>query len=1038
MDLTRSVLLFENNPAEAGLLRQALDRDARDGFSLAVVDTLEAGLVRLGQQPFDLALLDLELPGCQGLEALERLQSAFPDLPVVVLAGPQGEILGVQALRLGAQDYLLKGPEAWGAAAHVLRSAIRRVQARDRYALFFEHSRDMILMVRPGDGRILEANPAACAAYGYSRQELLQLKIYDLRAVAAREVVNGQMQRAGGEGALFEAVHMRRDGSIFPVEVSSQRIAEGEDLILVSVIRNISQRKQDEAQLYQEREKLRLVFESTRDILFLIDREYHLLMANQAFHAMMGDIGRGLAPGERVLAAGYSPQFSAAWQGYYDRALGGETFDLETGYPWQDGWHDLDCSFTPVCGEDGAVGGALVVLRDVTSRKQAERLLRASEAQYRSLVESTDAQITLIDGEGRIYYVNDLGAKAQGVAPAELIGKRLYELLPGEAADFYLEHVRTVIAGAQGVVFDAPYGPHWFRVSIQPVHQPEGGVKMALVNAMNITPLKAAQAELQELNRSLEQRVEQRTAEVQDLYDNAPCGYHSLDAEGCFVHINDTELKWLGYTREEVLGRPFLDFATPETRQVFYQNFPRFKQQGWINDLEFELVRKDGSCFPILVSATAIYDAAGNYLMSRSTVQDITARRRAEQALRQRSEDLAAANAALEKAARLKDEFLASMSHELRTPLTGILGLAEALQLNTYGGLDPRQLKAVKNIESSGRHLLDLLNDILDLSKIEAGGLELQIEPCSLADICQASLQLTRGMAQKKRQRVGFTMDSSSILLYADPRRLKQMLVNLLSNAVKFTPEGGELGLEVQGEETEELVRLSVWDRGIGIRAADFERLFRPFVQIDSSLSRQNSGTGLGLSLVRRLAELHGGSIQVESTPGQGSRFMITLPRGSRDRTAAGSLPPPGPRADERVAGGLPGSPLVLVTDDSEMILDLVSDYLQGQGCRVLTAHSGGELLERADTDRPQVFLVDIQMPGIDGLEAIRRLRLHADPVVAAAPIIAITALVMPGDRQRCLEAGADEYLTKPLSLPGLVESIRRLLGRGDMPGQGG
>jgi PAS domain S-box-containing protein len=1039
VDLTRSVLLFENNPAEAGLLRQALDRDARDVFSLAVVDSLEAGLVRLEQQAFDLVLLDLELPGCQGLEALERLQSAFAGLPVVVLAGQQGESLGVQALRLGAQDYLLKGPEAWGAAAHVLRSVTRRLQARDRYALFFEHSRDMILMVRPGDGRILEANPAACAAYGYSRRELLQLKIYDLRAVAAREVVNGQMRRAGGEGALFEAVHMRRDGSLFPVEVSSQRIAEGEEPILVSVIRDISQRKQDEAQLYQERERLRLVFESTRDILFLIDREYGLVMANQAFHAVLGDIGRGLVSGERVLAAGYSPQFSAAWQGYYDRVLGGETFDLETGYPWQDGWHDLDCSFTPVCGEDGAVGGALVVLRDVTGRKQAERLLSASEAQYRSLVESTDAMIAMLDGQGLVHYANDRLARYLQMPVSSLAGRALEDLLQESYAALFRELVQQVLASRQGQVVELPIEEQWLRVSIQPVDAPQGQAPMALLNATDITPLKAAQAELLELNRSLEQRVEQRTAEVQDLYDNAPCGYHSLDAEGCFVHINDTELKWLGYTREEMIGHSLLEFLTPEGCLVFYQDFPYLKQSGQVIDSEVDLVRKDGSSFPVQVSATAVLDAFGGFLMSRSTVLDITERRRAEQALRQKSEDLRQANAALENAARLKDEFLASMSHELRTPLTGILGLSEALQLNTYGALDQRQLKVVRNIESSGKHLLDLINDILDLSKIEAGGLELQIEPCSLADICQASLQLTRGMAQKKRQRVGFTMDSSSILLNADPRRLKQMLVNLLSNAVKFTPEGGELGLEVQGEGTGAMVRLVVWDRGIGIRAVDFERLFRPFVQIDSSLSRQNSGTGLGLSLVRRLAELHGGSIQVESIPGQGSRFIITLPRGSQDKAAAaGSLPAPGSRAVERVAGGLPGSPLVLVTDDNEMILDMVSDYLRGQGCRVLTAHSGGELLERADADRPQVFLVDIQMPGIDGLEAIRRLRLHPDPAVAAAPVIAITALVMPGDRQRCMEAGADEYLTKPLILPDLVESIRRLLGRGDMPGQGG
>mgnify|MGYP001269005190 FL=1 len=653
------------------------------------------------------------------------------------------------------------------------------------------------------------------------------------------------------------------------------------------------------------------------------------------------------------------------------------------------------------------------------------------------------------------------------------------------------------------------------------------------------------------LTMDLEQRVKERTAEVQDLYDNAPTGYHSLDANGTIVMINQTELDWLGYTREEVVGlKTFRTLCTPQSQKVFDENFPRFKAQGWIKDLEFELIRKDGSTFPILLNATAIYDANGNYLHSRSTLfditerkrveeeartlfhaiehspvsvviadqagmieyvnprfceatgytqdeaigknprilqsglhsrefyqtmwatllagepwhgeicnrrkdgklfweyaaiapiknehreithyvaikEDITERKRAEEALRASRDELSLANAALEKAARLKDEFLASMSHELRTPLTGILGLSEALQLKTYGELTDKQISAIVTIQESGRHLLDLINDILDLSKIEAGKLELQFAPCSVSDICQASLQLTKGMAHQKGQNVIYTPLLEPVLIRADARRLKQILVNLLSNAVKFTPEGGELGLEVRASESDRLVKLIIWDKGIGIKPENLPKLFKPFTQLDSSLSREYSGTGLGLSLVQRLTEMHNGGIEVESTFGEGSRFTISLPWSPQNTTP---ISYEYQRSTARVTRPLvmpdrTNSPKVLVADDNEVVLQMIGDFLESRHYYVIKARSGFELLDLAEEFHPQVILVDIQMPGMDGLETIRRIRANPEPLIATAWVIVITAMAMPGDREACLRAGANEYMSKPLRLKELATSIEK------------
>jgi signal transduction histidine kinase len=251
---------------------------------------------------------------------------------------------------------------------------------------------------------------------------------------------------------------------------------------------------------------------------------------------------------------------------------------------------------------------------------------------------------------------------------------------------------------------------------------------------------------------------------------------------------------------------------------------------------------------------------------------------RVENELYQAKEAAETANVQLERAARHKDEFLASMSHELRTPLNTILGMTETLQEGIFGAITHEQTEALCDIEASGRHLLALINDILDLSKVEAGKLDLQIEEVELVVIAQASLRLISQVARQKDLRIVSSLDSTVGMLQADARRLKQMLVNLLSNAVKFTSAGGTIGLDVVGDADAQRAHLTVWDTGIGIAADDLPRLFQRFVQLDSRLARQYNGTGLGLALVQRIAALHGGSVAVESTLGQGSRFTITLP----------------------------------------------------------------------------------------------------------------------------------------------------------------
>jgi signal transduction histidine kinase len=282
----------------------------------------------------------------------------------------------------------------------------------------------------------------------------------------------------------------------------------------------------------------------------------------------------------------------------------------------------------------------------------------------------------------------------------------------------------------------------------------------------------------------------------------------------------------------------------------------------------------------VAIENAKLYLKAQEELAARREAENelLQAHARLEQRVVERTADLKAANLALEKAARMKDEFLASMSHELRTPLTGILGLSEVMQLQTYGSLSEKQMSALRHINNSGRQLLELINDMLDLSRIEAHQLSLQIGSCQLGPMCQAALQRVMEAGQQKNLQSSLKIEPARMIIQADGQRLKQMLTNLLSNAVKFTPEGGCYGIEVLGWQDLRQVHITIWDTGIGIRAEDMPRLFQTFVQLDASLARQYNGTGLGLVLVKRLVELHGGSVQVESVFGKGSRFTLVLP----------------------------------------------------------------------------------------------------------------------------------------------------------------
>jgi signal transduction histidine kinase len=405
---------------------------------------------------------------------------------------------------------------------------------------------------------------------------------------------------------------------------------------------------------------------------------------------------------------------------------------------------------------------------------------------------------------------------------------------------------------------------------------------------------------------------------------------------------------------------------------------------------------------------------AMRYAIERKRAEDALKQERSllAQRVAERTAELSAVNAELTRAAKLKNEFLATISHELRTPLSVILMVTQSLQKGVYGAVTQRQYDSVERIHKSGNHLLALITDLLDLSKIEAGQFSMEVSPVSAHTICQSSLQMVQEAAQGKRIRLSYAQNNAVGTIQADERRLTQILLNLLNNAVKFTPADGQVGLEVTGDRAREFVRFVVWDTGIGINEGDYERIFRPFEQVDHNLNRQYDGAGLGLPLVYRLVELHGGSVTIESALGQGSRFIVTLPWSPPAQN--GTTAEPTASAAAIAQATRTGSPLILVADHSAQTLKTIETYLTAHTYRVVTAHTGAQALERASRHQPDLIFMALQMPDMDGLEVIRFLRSHAD--LKHVPIIALTALILPGERERSLRAGATQYVSKPIN----------------------
>ncbi len=705
----------------------------------------------------------------------------------------------------------------------------------------------------------------------------------------------------------------------------------------------------------------------------------------------------------------------------------------------------------------------VLVLRDVTHRNQSEEQLHLQDA---ALKASANA-IVITDRKGIINWANQAFGVLTGYDPSEAVGKNPRDLVKSGEHDraFYKDMWNTILAEKvwrNEIVNRRKDGSLYSEeMTITPVLDPQGKFSHFIAVKQDITQRKQAEEktllQLKRLTALREIDLAIAATFGMNLSLNALVKHaiNLLAVDAVTVLLFNSVMNTLEYgaglgfrtdkvkTSSVKLGESYAGRAAIERHIVQIPNLAQepdnlfltgfLSGEGFVSYYGTPLIVK-GKVIGVmevfhrsLVERDEDWFGFFNTLAGQAAIAIDNAKlfenlQNKNIELEMRVEER---TVELRKANRSKDEFLASMSHELRTPLNAVIGITEALEEGIYGELRPHQMEKLHIIAESGKHLLELINDILDISKIEAGKLELQAKPTAVDALCQASMRMVKQIAFQKSLQVSMLNTSNIEMIHADERRLKQMLVNLLSNAVKFTPEGGQIALEVS-REGDHAIRFSVRDTGIGIPADQVGRLFKPFVQLDSSLSRQYTGTGLGLALTSQLAELHGGSMGVESEVGRGSCFYFIIPTQSpaarvvESEKSAAQIPNQTPVKHEGKKRR------ILLVEDNAINRMVANDYLSAKGYYVDTAADGFEAIESAQTYKPDLILMDIQMPGMNGFEAIKRLR--ATPETAAIPIIALTALAMPDDRERCLEAGASEYLAKPVSLKKMEEMIEGLL----------
>jgi PAS domain S-box-containing protein len=1028
------ILCIEDEPEIAELICVAL---RNRGHDVEVATTGKAAINAFKLNRFDIATIDYQLPDMTGLDIARKFIADVPDVPIVIVTARGTEGVVVEALRLGVANYIVKDnlnsfldllPVAVEQALEKQTLINKNKAFQARHSEQQDHLQGILDGVVDGiitineKGKIQSFNKATESIFGYELDEMIGRNVSVLMPNPDKRKHNSYLKNylSSGDAKIIgigrEVVGLRKDGSRFPLSLAVSELKRDGKSVFTGIVRDITILKQAEDSLRKSEEQNRLLLNSVGDGIYGVDSNGEFTFANPAALKILGYsledlLGQGSHDLIHHSYADGSPHPIDKCP-MYNAGLNGELYTETDDVFWRKNGSSFPTEYTstPIIN-DGELIGNVVTFKDISERKESELRIENLEGRFLDAIEAISESVYLYDkndqfvmGNSKVYeeFSEFSRLLVPGAPVKEIIQSIWDELLHPDAKTDHKGWLKEILAfrdEPRSSVVQHLKDDRWVEVL-----RYRTADDSTLIIRTDVTERKKAEAALAETE-----------IRFRALIENSPAMITLKDLEGHFIIANEAFKEMMGLSEIDIIGKTAVEAGWPDDNHNEGVNKCRMQVIESQRPLtqERDMRSPEGRMRPCIVTNFPVFNDANKVVAVGQILADITDLKNTEEALKN-------AKIVADEANRAKSDFLSSMSHELRTPLNAILGFAQLLESNSKERLTEIQAKSVDHIRNGGDHLLKLINDVLDLAKIESGKVDLSKEDVAVKDILRECISLVNNNAAELELSINHHYAfPGEPFIFADKTRLKQVLLNLLSNAVKYNTQNGKVTITCE-KTPEGALRTRITDTGIGIAKEKQSEVFQAFNRLGAETTTIE-GSGIGLMVTKRLVEEMGGVIGFESEVGKGSTFWTEFPLmklDKDDKDIEGGV-----EKDERVSKSKNLSGRILYVEDNQANVQLMEMIIgRIDGLTMISAPSAELGLDIAASEILDLIIMDINLPGLNGFQAFEKLK-KMDQTLNT-PVIALSANATRHDIEMGKNAGFHDYLTKPIDVAEIHNSI--------------